>query len=168
MADEEGTGGLVLAGAAQIEATFRRVLREQQGGESAEARQRQKKLQAIRQIPIATPQIPLTAGAGALAMPDLVMAKTGYNWSIRRMVAVGFTAGTVTVWKNGIITGTAVTAGEQLFTFPSAGTYTFGRGEMLLNEEDALVFSATGITGIVQLNGAADCFETWLLADYLL
>jgi hypothetical protein len=123
--------------------------------------------QMAHQIPIAPPQLTLTAGAGALQLPDLLAVKTGYMWSVRRLVGSLFTAGTVSVYKNGAVVGGVLIGGEPLFTFPSAGTYTFGRGEMLLDQGDSLCISATGITGSVQINGAADCFERWLLPKYI-
>jgi hypothetical protein len=59
-----------------------------------------------------------------------------------------------------------------MLPFASAGTFTFGRGEVLLDQNDQLILVCTGITlasgyGGVQLNGAADNFERWLLPDYL-
>jgi hypothetical protein len=166
-ADADTSTGLMLGG--DIAVQLGRIA----DGMDQAARRRQKMAEAIRQIPIAPPQIPITAGSGALQMADLLMPKTGFNWSLRRLVAFGFSAGTVTVYKNATIAGGVAVAGEILVTFPSAGTDTFGRGEMLLMEQDQLVFAATGITlsaGFpgVQINGAADCFEAWLLPDYLL
>jgi hypothetical protein len=125
------------------------------------------KFQALHQIPIAQVQIPLTAGAGVYQMPDLLAPKAGYMWSVRRLVGALFTAGTVTVYKNGFVSGGVLVGGEYLFTFPSAGTYTFGRGEILLDAGDNLIYTATGITGLAQVGGSADCFERWLLPKYL-
>jgi hypothetical protein len=121
----------------------------------------------LHQVPIIAPQIPLTAGAGAIQFADLLSPKAGFMWSLRRLVGTLFTAGTVTVYKNGYVAGGVAVGGEPLFTFPSAGTYTFGRGEILLDQNDQLVIAATGITGSVQINGSADCFERWLLPSYL-
>lgn len=109
-------------------------------------------------------------------MTDLLGPNTGFHWSIRRMVASGFTAGTVTVYRNAVQTtfGAAPAyTGEIFFVFPQAGTYTFGRNEMLLEPDDSLSVSATGITLVagapgVQLAGAVDQLESWLLPDYIL
>jgi hypothetical protein len=122
---------------------------------------RQVLLAALQQVPIAAPQVPLVSGAGVLDWPDALSAKTGYTWSVRRITATGFTAGTVTMYKNSQF-------GEILVPWPSAGTFTFGRGEQLLEPGDRMVFVASGITGYVQINGSADCFESWLLPDYLM
>jgi hypothetical protein len=129
---------------------------------------RQKKLyESLHQIPIAPGQIALTTGAGVLDMPDLLGPKTGYVWSVRRLVASGFTAGTVTVYKSGVVSGTAVTGGEPVLPFAQAASVTIGRSELLLFPGDRLIFAATGITGTVQINGAADIFESWLLPEYI-
>ena len=123
-------------------------------------RQRQAQSQAVRQVPLTGP--PPNA-AGIIDMPDLLMAKTGYYWSVRRLVLSGFSAGTAVVYRNSAITG----VGEVLVPYAAAAAFTFGRGEMLLMPGDRLVVQATGITGTVQLNGAADCFEQWYLPYYI-
>jgi hypothetical protein len=121
--------------------------------------------QVIREVPITSPQIQISAGAGQLDEPDLLEAKTGYCWSIRRLTAWGYTAGSVEVFKNSA-------NGELMFPFPSQGVATFGRGEQRLMPGDRLVFVASGITlsgaytGI-QIGGAADCFESWYLPYYI-
>jgi hypothetical protein len=129
----------------------------------------------LYQTPVVLPQIPVTAGAGVLQPTDSSGPMTGQYWSIRRLVASGYSAGSVAVYRNAVITGTgaaAAAAGEILFTFPQAGAYTFGRGEMLLSPDDFLVFVATGITLItgqsgVSILGAADCLAAWLLPEYI-
>lgn len=112
---------------------------------------------ALQQVPLFSPVL---AGSGTIDSPDALMAKTGYHWSIRRLSAVGFTAGTVTVYNS-------AAGGEVLFPFAQAGTATFGRGEMLLQPGDRLVAVCAGIAGSVQLTGRADCFETWYLPHYI-
>jgi hypothetical protein len=126
--------------------------------------------QQMHQVPITAPDIPLTGGAGALQMADTLSPKAGFMWSVRRLACSGFTVGTVQVYKNGFVTGTApgvATGGELVAPFASAGVLTFGRGELLLDQNDQLIFSAATITGTIQIGGAADCFERWLLPDYL-
>lgn len=122
-----------------------------------ETRWRQRCSQAIRQVPLAAPW---ADSAGVIDYPDSLQAKTGYFWSVRRLTLSGFTAGTAVVYINGL-------NGEPAVPFQQAATYTFGRGELLLHPGDRLVVQATGITGYVQLNGAADCLETWYLPYYL-
>lgn len=124
-------------------------------------RNRKKALaQCLRQVPILPGAIP---ASGILDQPDLLAAKTGYHWSLRRAVVTGFTQGTVSLYRNSA-------SGELLVTWPSPGTYTFGRGEMLLEPGDRLVFTAAGLatTDMAVVSGAADCFESWLLADYII
>jgi len=118
----------------------------------------QQRIQAIRQIPITANQI--TQSAGIIDQPDLLAVKTGYYWGIRRLTFSGFTAGTAVVYRNSV-------SGEPLVPIPSAGVFTFGRAEMLLNPGDRLVVAATGLTGYLQMNGAADCFEQWYLPYYI-
>lgn len=122
-----------------------------------EERQRQRMAQAIRQVPLTGPQ---ANAAGVIDVPDLLAVKTGYYWSVRRLTLSGFSAGTATVYLNGI-------GGEPFVPVAQAGTFTFGRGEMLMHPGDRLVVQAAGITGYVQLNGAADCFEQWYLPHYI-
>lgn len=126
----------------------------------------------LHQIPIGAIQIPISAGAGVYQMNDLLMPKAGYMWSVRRLTASGYTAGSVIAYKGGAIVGGAYTGGGDPFPFSAAGALTIGRGELLLDQGDALVFVATGITlsagvGGIQINGAADCFERWKLPDYI-
>jgi hypothetical protein len=125
----------------------------------AEAKWRQKQATVIRQIPFAG-MITLNAGAGTDDQPDKLQAKTGYIWSIRRLTTQGFTAGTVTAYRNS-------TAGEPVMPFPVPAVNTIARGELLLMQGDRLIWSATGITGTVSYWGVADCFEAWYLPHYL-
>ena len=117
-------------------------------------------LRDFSQLPLAFPPMVLAGGAGTLDMPDSLAAKTGFYWSVRRLTAVGWSAGSVTVFADSVV-------GEPLAPFPAPAVLTFGRGELLLNPGSRLVVSATGITGSVQLWGKADCFPTWMLARYM-
>ncbi|HXL59367.1 MAG TPA: hypothetical protein VN959_01620, partial [Mycobacterium sp.] len=83
-----------------------------------------------------------------------------YIWGIRRLTANGFTAGTVTAYRNS-------SAGEPIMPFPVPAVNTIGRGELLLMPGDRIVWGATGITGTVSYWGVADCFESWYLPYYL-
>ncbi len=102
----------------------------------------------------------LSGGAGVIDYPDTLKAKTGYYWSVRRLTLTGWTVGSVSVRLND-------PNGELIASYPNPAVFTFGRGEMLLHPDDRLVITATGITGFVQVNGAADCFESWYLPEYL-
>ncbi|HWM96735.1 MAG TPA: hypothetical protein VNO54_06725 [Streptosporangiaceae bacterium] len=160
---EEGAGGFNLAVFGAISASLDRVASMMQDREVRQGRL----FDALHQVQIGPQQIPLVAGAGTLVQVENFGPKAGFMWSIRRLTASGFTAGSVTAWKNGTAIAGTIVGGEPLVPFASAGVNTSGRGDVLLDQNDYLTFSATGITGLVQINGAADNFERWLLPDYL-
>lgn len=114
---------------------------------------------ALRQVPFAG-AITLAAGAGTLQDYARFGVPTGYYWSVRRLTAQGFTAGTVTAYIDG-------TSGEPVMPFSVAAVNTIGKGELLVHPLSQLVFGATGITGTVTIWGVADVFETWLLPFYI-
>lgn len=127
-------------------------------GEMKAARLRnQRQAAVIRQIPLAPPQ---ANSAGIIDYPDVLAAKTGFYWSVRRLTLTGWTAGSASVYINSI-------GGELVAPFPVPAVYTYGRGELLLHPGDRLVAASAGITGYVQMNGAADCLEDWYLPYYL-
>lgn len=123
-----------------------------------ERKLRQHAAQSFRQVPFII-NVPLVAGAATLnpttAGPDI-----GYYWSIRKLSAVGFTAGTVNTYIDN-------TGGEPIVPYPAAAVNTFGKGEQLINPNSSIAIVATGITGTVQIWGKADQFETWLLPWYM-
>jgi hypothetical protein len=120
----------------------------------------QRMAQAIRQVPLAAGRMNLTTGV--LDDPAQLRAPTGFIWGVRRLTLSGFATGTAIVYLN-------AAGGEPVAPFSQAGTFTFGRGELLLHPGDRLVVTATGQTGsdYVQLNGAADAFELWFLPYYI-
>lgn len=130
-------------------------------------------MEQLHQVPIGAIQVPITTGAGTYQMADLLSPKAGYMWGIRRITASGYSAGSVVVYKNGsVVGGTYTGGGEPIAPFSAAATLTIGRGEALLDQNDQLIIVCTGITlstgfAGVQINGAADCFERWLLPDYM-
>jgi hypothetical protein len=121
-------------------------------------RQQGRAAQVIRQVPFII-NVPIVGGAGLLnpspAGPDI-----GYYWSIRKLSAVGFTAGTVNTYIDN-------TGGEPIVPFPVTAVNTFGKMEQLLNPGSAVAVVAAGITGTVQLWGRADQFEVWALPWYM-
>lgn len=119
---------------------------------------RQRKMQAIRQIPLVAPQA--TASPFVIDSPDNLAAKTGYCWGVRRLALTGFSAGSATVYLNS-------TVGEPVAVYGTPGVLMFGRGDLILTPGDRLVVAGTGITGFIQLNGRADCFESWYLPYYI-
>jgi hypothetical protein len=129
-------------------------------------------LETLHQVPIGAIQVPISGGNGVFQMNDLLSVRAGYMWSVRRLTASGYTAGSVTVFKGGAVVGGAYTGGGDPFPFSAAGAATIGRAELLLDQGDALIVVCTGITlsagfAGVQINGAADCFERWYLPHYL-
>ena len=105
-------------------------------------------------------QITLTAGAGTLQDFNRFGCPLGYKLSIRRITAYGFTAGTVIAYTDSV-------NGEPVMPFPSAAVNTAGKGELLLNAMSQLVWSATGITGTVNVWAAGDLMEEWLWPWYI-
>jgi hypothetical protein len=114
-------------------------------------------------VPIALGQIPLTGGAGQLDTGGAGLSgpMRGYYWDVKRLVAASFTAGTVTAYIN------LVQDANIFAVWPSAGLYTFGRGEGLLTPQDRLIFTASSITGLVTISGAAIQFGEKLLPYFL-
>jgi hypothetical protein len=113
---------------------------------------------AFRQAPFVI-SVPLVSGAASVnASP--IGPPVGSYWSIRRMSAVGFTVGTVSTYVDNV-------NGEPLCPFPVAAINTYGKGEMLLHPNSRIAYTATGITGTVQIWGEADQFESWLLPWYM-
>jgi hypothetical protein len=134
------------------------------GAELTEQRRRQNLLwDAVHEVPVPTQQI---AGNGTIDVPQLLGPSGGYWWDVTRLTAAGFSAGTVTVYKN------AVADGNQLPSFPQAGVVTFGR-RMLLGPKERLLFVTAGITlnpgaAGVSVGGDAIQVASWALPDYLL
>jgi len=153
------TAGLELDFSAQIAASLDGVT----AALDREDRWRRRCAQAITQVPFAG-DISITAGAGSSTHArDKLQAKTGYIWSIRRITAQGWSAGTVTAYRNDV-------NGEPVMPFPVPAVNTIGRGELMLMPGDALVWNATGITltgTVLQYWGVADCFESWYLPFYI-
>jgi hypothetical protein len=114
----------------------------------------------VRQVPLFMP-VPLSAGAGTFTGSIGIQGPpAGWYWSFRRLTAQGFTAGTVNVCESNA-------NGEVLVPFAQAATFTFGRGELLLNPQSYLVLVAAGITGTVTVFGKADAVPDWYLTRYL-
>lgn len=143
-----------------VSATLTAALGDLTAEMRAERQWRQKMSQVLRQVPLAVPGMSLSAGAGTVDVAQALGPPQGYYWSVRRLTATGFSAGTVTAYIDS-------TAGEPVAPFPQTGVFTFGRGEILLHPMSRLVIAATGITGTVQVYGAADAFEDWYLPYYL-
>lgn len=116
--------------------------------------------QAYVQVPFII-NTTLTAGAVTLnPVPNGPGPDVGYYWSIRKLAAVGFTAGTVNLYADN-------TGGEPIVPFPTSGVFTFGKGEQVLNPGSTIALVAAGITGTVQVWGKADQVESWLWPWYI-
>ena len=127
-----------------------------------ESQWRERVARAVQVVPFAG-SITISGGTGLYDVADQLQAKTGFIWSIRRLTAYGFTAGTVTAYKNSAL-------GEPLCPYPVAAVNTFGKGEQKLLSNDRIVWGASGVTaasGAVTFWGEADCFESWYLPFYL-
>jgi hypothetical protein len=157
--------GVSFAGVAAISAGFGQAAADM--ADLTGDQRKQRLMRELQQVPLNPPLlVPSGSSSGTLQMADLLSPKAGFYWSLRRLAGWGFTAGTITVYKN-------APGGEVLFVFPAAGTYTFGRGELILEPNSQLVFAATGVTVTAgapgaQVGGAADCFPTHLLPGYLM
>lgn len=178
--------GFALDGCARLEAGFRDAVDTLRGNgnggggtagdEKLPGPGRHNLFRQMHQVPIAPPLLVPSSGNAISNVNDLLGPNTGFHWSVRRLNLSGYSAGTVTIYRNAVQTGFgagfAVT-GEILMPPSPAGTFTFGRGEMLLEPDDSLVLVAQGVTltagqSGVQVVGSADQFESWLLPDYLM
>ena len=166
-ATQDEAGGLSLSFLADFKATLGKLEHAADQYEKWSAR-RNALFQSMHQVPITPGQITLSGGAGILQSTELLGPKQGKCWSIRRLTAVGFSAGTVTAYITPAAATTTTLVGETLVPWASAGTFTFGRGEMLLMPGDFMAFAAATITGTVTIYGRADQLDLWLLPDYLL
>lgn len=176
--------GFVLDGCARLAAGFQdaaRTIRGEGNGEDDPIPAydpRAKLFRQMHQVVIAPPLLVPASGTAVLTTPvDLLGPNTGFHWSVRRLNLTGYSSGNVTVYRNATQTsftaGSLALTGEILMPPSPAGTFTFGRGEMLLEPDDSLVFLATGIvlssgSAGVTIYGSADQFESWLLPDYLM
>jgi hypothetical protein len=137
-----------------------------------EADWRARQMQVIRQVPFFG-SIAIASTNGGYDQPDALQAKTGYTWSVRRMTVQGFSAGTVTAYRNGNVNpATGLNAGEPLCPYPVPAVNTFAKGQMVLNSTDRIVWGAVGVAllsgySAVQFWGVADCMEAWYLPYYL-
>jgi hypothetical protein len=130
--------------------------------DASTAAQAQLAAQEYQQIPFVI-NLPIAAGAGSLNPVPATGPDVGYWWSIRRLSATGFSAGTVILFIDS-------TAGEPVATFTGAaiGTYvtTYGKGHQMLHPGSNLAITATGITGTVVVYGAADLIATAVMPWY--
>jgi hypothetical protein len=107
-----------------------------------------------------TGSIPLTAGAGTLLQSGLYGPELPYWWDLRTISVWGFTAGTVTVFMNSV-------NGEQVGQTTVPGQFTWSAQEMI-GPQDSLVFTGTGITGVVNVIVRAVEVAAGWLPEYLM
>jgi hypothetical protein len=98
------------------------------------------------------------AGSGTI---DWQIPTEGWIYDIRRLTVASFTAGIVTVYKNG------PTDANIICVFLQAGSFFFAKNTLCLRRHDHLFFVATGITGAVTPSIAAVKVRRDLWADYL-
>jgi hypothetical protein len=127
-----------------------------------ETQHRQRANQAFRQVSIGK-GMAITGGAGSVHL-EPHGPPAGYYWSIRRLTAYNYSAGTVTAFLDSV-------SGEPLVAFPAAAVYTFGKGEILIHPNSTILVTGASITPVtgtyVYLWGSADQFESWLLPWYI-
>lgn len=118
--------------------------------------------QSIRYISHIT--APTANASGIIKADDVLGPKTGQCWDIKRITAANFSGGTVSVYLD-----SHQAPQNQLVAFSQAGTYLFGKAQLLLGAGDQLVVncaSATGGTVFVSI-GVIQIGAPWL-ADYLI
>lgn len=104
--------------------------------------------------------VTLSAGAGTYDQPDMMGPKDPYWWDLRKFSAWGFTAGSVSIYKNSV-------QGEQIGFLAGPGNVVWSLSE-LLAPRDRIIVTATGITGFVSFVVRAVEIETGWLPEYLL
>jgi hypothetical protein len=114
------------------------------------------------------PVLPIAAlsGNGTLNVKDGWGPKTGYWWDLHRISAWGFTAGTLTVYRNS--GGSGSPSGIQVGVFSSVGEFTWGKGQKMIPPDDWLIFVAASITGTVQFEVGATAIQSTWLPNYLI
>jgi hypothetical protein len=140
---EVGAGALGFEVFARLDAGMRRMA----DAMDREQHYRLALAQAIYPLPIDVMQIPLTAGAGVLDLPQLLRPTLGRYWDVKTISATGFSAGTVAVYINGVgLASRGVITSATLPLF-------YGKGQCALKgNSDRLVFVAAGITGTVSVS----------------
>lgn len=118
-------------------------------------------LRQLTNMPLPASQITLNAGAGVLNVSNLYGPNDGFAWDVRYVVLASFTAGTVTVY-NSIVNDENIVG-----VATAAGILRWG-GDLVLNDTEYLVFSATGITGAVSVSGRVNQMPVTIEPKYLL
>lgn len=107
-----------------------------------------------------TGQIPLSGGAGTLQQGNLYGPETPYHWDLRAISLWGFTAGTISIFLNNV-------NGEALGIATTVGQFTWSAQE-ILTPQDNVIFTATGVTGVVNISLRAIEVQTAWLPEYLM
>lgn len=92
---------------------------------------------------------------GDIAMKPEPECMLGIRW----LTVSGFTSGNVTISADNLCPPIVQTS--------TPGTFTFGKGDIILETGEGLWVTVTGITGSVQLWGKNDELENWYLPWYL-
>jgi hypothetical protein len=104
----------------------------------------------------------LAAGAGTLDVHQALGVRDGFALDVKLLVAASFTAGSVSVFRQG-----AADMNQRGF-FPSAGTLTYGGQSLMVMPGERLVLTATGITGNVTVSGDVILVRQDYVGEYLL
>lgn len=99
---------------------------------------------------------------GANSTNSNLSTDRGLVYSVRRLSATGFTAGTVIAYINAI-----EPIATWVFGAAADPTRVYAKGAMLLQPGDRITLGGTGITGQANIFGVADAFPTWYLPEYL-
>lgn len=117
--------------------------------------------QAIHPFSVPPSPIALSSGTGTLSQPNISGPQMSNYWDVHRIAAMGFTAGSVTVYLNAV-------GGDPVAYLTAQGVYYFGKGQVMLTGNDNLVFYATNITGTVAMALGGTEIAAHAIGDYLL
>jgi len=92
--------------------------------------------------PIANIAAPAAFSTGIIKSPETLGPKTGQAWLVQRMTAANFTAGTVAVYRD-----SHNAPQNQIVAFTQAGTYLFGKTQIILIPGQQLVINTANATG---------------------
>ena len=92
--------------------------------------------------PIANIAAPAAYANGIIKSPETLGPKTGQAWIVTRMTAANFTGGSVAVYRDN-----HNAPQNQIVAFTQAGTYLFGKQQIILIPGQQLVINTASATG---------------------
>jgi hypothetical protein len=102
---------------------------------------------------------PAYSGSGNLVMNGPAF---GWYWDVHLITVAGFTAGSVNLWKNDLVTPAA-----EKFPFTSAGSLTLGKGQFVVLPNDVLYFVPSSITGTISVCLSVEKVRREAWQDYI-